>query len=568
MPITPRFVLSQSPSLITIHVNVPHVRVGDTEIDIDGFDVSIYCKPYLLKLQLPGRLIDDDRAVASYNPDEHGGTLIINVPKETPGENFPDLDLTTRLLAPPPTFPLSRISYGGEAEVASAEDELSNAFKKSLNFGEENLPSRRQPPSIEVLASEDFEEAEKGDSATSAERQQSSQVQSSSFTPPHSKLLVENPASTLEIVHNADWEAGPSALGLGWGYGFNRKCKGMFAGALQGELALGLLELKDPEGTAPPLRSVLRKESEIAKWDAARYVDDWLGGEEEALHWLREGSHIWWRLSGACAWEWKDEERIALAKLPRREFLLDGEVLSVGSALAVGGAAAAFNAQSDVASLTQSLESRPETTRLLAGLVTLLFAYAYDCRQTDGEGTVESSWTIVTLSPLLSWLDDEFQPHPAEVTTRREALPQSTIRAALFSCIVRSLTFPYLRRWDLAIECARDVVGILERGRRPALRAVLSILKTLGSGGDTSEGSGGEDHRYLLNTLYISDYAVWLQLVSEHDLKAAAKLSSSALLLLESKDGKTLPEFSHMALNRIETDFHGDHEKEEEEEEE
>lgn len=40
----------------------------------------------------------------------------------------------------------------------------------------------------------------------------------------------------------------------------------------------------------------------------------------------------------------------------------------------------------------------------LLGLIDILFAYAYDFRTNEGESTVESGWTICTLSSTLSYL--------------------------------------------------------------------------------------------------------------------------------------------------------------------
>lgn len=49
---------------------------------------------------------------------------------------------------------------------------------------------------------------------------------------------------------------------------------------------------------------------------------------------------------------------------------------------------------------------------MLLGLADILFAYAYDHRTTGGDPSVESAWTVATLSPLLSWLEvnDLFVP--------------------------------------------------------------------------------------------------------------------------------------------------------------
>lgn len=573
------------------NVCVPHVRVGDAEIDIDGHELSVYCKPYLLKLHLPGRVLDDEHCSATYDPDEGGGTLKISVVKETPGEVFQDLDLTTRLLAPPPTFPTPHHQYtnlspqdgeGGEGG-SSGVDSLTRALASTLTLDVGLDTRRKQPPRIEVLSSEEYAEGcvqDSGEVTTATAATPNNSVPSN----PKSDSAPAVPGMTLKAapsnpllypgVESEGAAAPATVLGVGWGYGFNRSVKGMFEGGLRGELACGLLQLSDPEGTAPHTRGILRREAEARDWDGRRYAGDFIDGGEEVASYLSmtDALHGNGGGGGGEEWAWKEEEVAALATLPRKELMLDGEVVSVATALAGENGAAAAAAGGSVA---LHLEGRPETIRAFAGLATLLFAYAYDFRQTGGEGTVESSWTVTTLSPLLSWLDDDFGGGAAAaVGVGGSSTPtQAAFAAALSACMVRSLTYPYLRRWDLGVRCGEDAVRMLEGGRRPVLRALLAIRASLGSGGDTSEGSSGEDHKYLLNTLYLNDLCVWLQLVSTRDLQAAALGAREAWKGLCGEGAKSLPAFSHMALPKLEAlalegGFLEEEDGEEEEEEE
>jgi hypothetical protein len=82
-PIVPRFRLSQDDTFVYVHVHVPYVRVSAMEfcVEGDGVHFSFFCTPYLLKLCLPGPVVDDDRAVASYDPDEAHGMLHVQLPK-------------------------------------------------------------------------------------------------------------------------------------------------------------------------------------------------------------------------------------------------------------------------------------------------------------------------------------------------------------------------------------------------------------------------------------------------------------------------------------------------------
>ena len=84
MPIVPRFAPSQDADFITARVHVPHVRVASTEVDVSGARLSIAVAPYLLQLVLPGALADDERATATYDAGDAGGTLTIRVAKAEP----------------------------------------------------------------------------------------------------------------------------------------------------------------------------------------------------------------------------------------------------------------------------------------------------------------------------------------------------------------------------------------------------------------------------------------------------------------------------------------------------
>jgi protein SHQ1 len=55
-----------------------------------------YCKPYFLRLSFPAALVENGREKSSYDLDS--GNVYLDIPKEIPGEHFPDLDLLTKLL--------------------------------------------------------------------------------------------------------------------------------------------------------------------------------------------------------------------------------------------------------------------------------------------------------------------------------------------------------------------------------------------------------------------------------------------------------------------------------------
>ncbi len=505
------------------------MRAGGTEVDIDGCTLTAYCKPYLLRLSLPGALVDDERARAVYDPNDGGGTLTIHAPKAARGEVFADLDMPSRLLAP--TMLLG--GGGGGGGGGAPTEELAALFNQSLSLDPDgggtgashHIP--RGVPRIQVL---DSTPSEGG-------------AEESAGAPRSGSGAAARPLGAPCTCEVPDVRVLPG----GCGYGFNRGVRGMFSGGLRGELAVGLLRLSDPEGATFSARAAARVTAEAAEWDAARYLGDLFEGEDDPLFAAAvSGSGAWW-LHGDGAPEWSPEEREELHRLPRREFLVDGAVaLGWGSSGGDGGGSAAAAATALAAASPPPLSYRPQAARLWSSLYTLLFAFAYDARLTCGERTVESAWTLCTLSPLLSWLDDDpgqVSPCAACGGSRTQPagaplLPALLLCAAV-TCVKRALIYPYLRRWDLALLCAADAVTLLLRGKRALLRALLSVRRALAADGDTSEGCGGEDARYLLNTLFVDDFCCWVQGASEADCREAALAAGAAVAALK-KDAPLL----------------------------
>ena len=101
MPLTPSFTIHQDEQYVYVVIKVPFIRVKETEILTDGVDFTFYCKPFLLKLSFPHELedCDDERCRAVYDPNVENGIITAHLAKKEKGCYFPDLDLTTRLLA-------------------------------------------------------------------------------------------------------------------------------------------------------------------------------------------------------------------------------------------------------------------------------------------------------------------------------------------------------------------------------------------------------------------------------------------------------------------------------------
>lgn len=96
--LTPRFKLTQDENHVYINVHAPYTNVGDTEIDVDGENFLFVSSPYFLRLRLPGRIVDNERSKGSYICDS--GEFNLTFDKESPSEQFENLDMITSLLAP------------------------------------------------------------------------------------------------------------------------------------------------------------------------------------------------------------------------------------------------------------------------------------------------------------------------------------------------------------------------------------------------------------------------------------------------------------------------------------
>lgn len=96
--ITPAFELIQNSEYLTISIRVPYTRTAEFDLYIDGNDFKFFAKPYFLRLNLPGRIVEDGREKATFDIDK--GLFTLRVAKETAGEHFEGLQFLTNLLAP------------------------------------------------------------------------------------------------------------------------------------------------------------------------------------------------------------------------------------------------------------------------------------------------------------------------------------------------------------------------------------------------------------------------------------------------------------------------------------
>lgn len=129
-----------------------------------------------------------------------------------------------------------------------------------------------------------------------------------------------------------------------------------------------------------------------------------------------------------------------------------------------------------------------ELHRVLAGVVTTVWAWAYDRRVSGGGGGVEAWWNLTALSPVFSFLDDEFYD----------------VASALDAAARRSLAYPLIRSVRMVRAVAADTAAVFHgdtlRVRERLVRILLDVHTAL------LDGDGCAD----IAEMYVSPYLSWV----------------------------------------------------------
>ncbi|RLN56935.1 hypothetical protein BBJ29_000884 [Phytophthora kernoviae] len=538
MVATPRFHVTQDAAWVFVHVHVPFVRVSEMEFYVDRLDFTFYCKPYLLKLHFPHEVVDDELAKAVYDPNKENGTIVVHLPKKEPGQDFPDLDMLTKLLQP--QQPPVDIKADTQRSKAPLIEVLDSSVPAPIgNFQEE---TERLDALINGAATH---------SNGSGDAEIESVKTDSSLLGLESGLMTQSAGSLkLEANGKAEPSIGVRVTDLAPSYGFNNAYTDFFR-VWHGQIS-EILSLPDPEHMQPEQRRVLREAAEEQQFDVERYLMDFANSEDDMYLELAMNFEPFWKKfpvlastavapkkitevtakkplivevdsnidrvgdnlsSMSLGWDstqpppspstsseptvsFTDAEQQLLLRLPRKEFLLP--------------------------------EDSPEEKVVIGGLVDILIGFAYEQLTTQGDSGVESTWTVSIVSPTLSWLDSN-----------------ADLRSVVRSTVRRMITFPFLRQYALALRCVREASEILKRGKRVVLRALLTLYRIV----EKSET------QYLLNALYIQDYCVWIQSVSDERLQRVSKeLEAHIAAFKKDNTGWALEELERSLLEASESE--------------
>jgi protein SHQ1 len=247
-------------------------------------------------------------------------------------------------------------------------------------------------------------------------------------------------------------------------YGFLNQFSGIFTDLVRDGLAIEMLQLPNPDETPASERRILRLAAEDKSFNVERYLGDLFIDDDYVYQCAMAMKPHWTRSI--------EDQHDSPEILNTTQYFTESERLLLSSI-----------AYPILPSIIDDTQQRA----LLMGLMDLLFAYVYDHLTTDGDPSIESSWTISNLSFTLSWLET-----PSD-SDQLFDIVRFTVR--------RSLIYPYIRNFEFSNYCWDQVAIILKNGQRCILRCLLQIRSIL---------QASEFH-YLNNKLYLDHYLAWIQ---------------------------------------------------------
>ncbi|KAI0690061.1 SHQ1-domain-containing protein [Cytidiella melzeri] len=265
--ITPRFSCSQTEEAVIVLVYCPSVRASDVELNVDDTLFTLHINPYFLRLNFSHALQDDDEG-SSARYDPVSGYLTVSLTKSVRGQDFEDLDLLSKLLAP-------RRSERAEGkpliEVLNSQESVSE---------DDDLTARTSGLS---LAEQEIYEAAENDWQIK---------QDISTSEPLLKTSAQQP------------------------YGFLNLYTGYFQHVEHTENEVNELGA-DVESSHSQERRQKRLKHENEKFDEEHYIADF--ADDEYIIELCSWKHPYANLDSD--WSYTEVEKLAMLRLPRKEYI-------------------------------------------------------------------------------------------------------------------------------------------------------------------------------------------------------------------------------------------------------
>ena len=173
-----------------------------------------------------------------------------------------------------------------------------------------------------------------------------------------------------------------------------------------------------------------------------------------------------------CPSSLTDSETLALLNLPRRSYLVSPDVKE----------------------------------NMMHLLVELVYAYAYDMRTTQGEGNIESSWTICKTSAIISSFAVSFPSHISLIIKTKHVLfflysqLHDNLIQTLVSVTRRTMVYPYIRHFALSYRCLYDTCVLFSLGLRGLLKVLLYINSRLSK----------DERTHAVHRVWVEDLVCWI----------------------------------------------------------
>lgn len=278
--LTPRFELTQTEDEVLVVIHAPYANIKDTEVHVEECDFRFFSNPYYLRLNLPGKIEENDASTGSYDCEK--GDFSMRFSKINKGEHFENLDMISSLLLP---------STQKQVQIPNIEV-ISN------------------PVTSETDLPKDNEGVEKDDNVD--DNNDDGDDDDEWFIP--QSVQSENPYVSL---NNSK-------------YGFANKISRALDAFEESWLA-EIIDLPRPDETPVNLRRNLREKHESSSFNVVHYIAEYLEPEqiEECIQ-FKAG----WEVVSEKDVAFSEKEIDILKELPNKEYLLDDkEILNVSLGL-------------------------------------------------------------------------------------------------------------------------------------------------------------------------------------------------------------------------------------------
>ncbi|OWB76769.1 hypothetical protein B5S32_g924 [[Candida] boidinii] len=448
--LTPFFKCSQDEEYVYIDVKISNIRFSAPALEMVIEDnLFIFAlPPYYLRLRFPHSLIDDEeRSRAEFKSSE--SIIAIRVPKLNKGEDFPDLDLSAKLLAR---------ANDNQLEIGDSRV-LDSLIIDKKDMGSSAVTPSDKRPLIQEMDIPQFNEKQV---EPATEQMDTIETEGSTFNWEIEQKLPEEVPNFTELSNVAK-------------YGFDNQYSNM----MDVSLANGndINELSKPDVMNPDDRIIERVIKENLKFDPEFYANDYLiikYKDDESIDDDKMYSSI---MSWKPIWKkkysaWSKAQQETKAKIEILKNSADLVIESENNALPKLEMHVKVDFTSEEEKLMLDLPKKsyiledPRPTYYT--LVSLLFAYSFDLRENEGDHTVESAWSIGKLAPQISCLD-------SQLIQTNNSTETNMIKVVVLTSSRRSLCYPLHRHFDLIKQVWDDVYYILRCGKRAVLKCLLDL---------------------------------------------------------------------------------------------